>query len=129
MSLADDLIPVVDAARSLIEDLGFRPRVVAVQTNARAGVGLAALGGAGTNTTLTLDPRPRVRGMPDTVSEADGLAEEGDLTVRRISKTYTRAQLDPGGNSVWLVDGEPYRLVSLEERALEWMAVIRRAKR
>lgn len=128
MSLADDLVRVVDSSRQLIQDLGFRVRVVKVRTITRAGAGLAALG-ADTNSDLTLSPRPQVRNIPDRTSTAAGLSEEGDLFVKRISKTYTRSQLDPVGNSVWLIDDDAYRVVGIEERPLEWIAHVRRTRR
>ena len=128
MTLASDLIPIVDDARSLIQALGFRVRSVVVRTTARAGTGVLAVG-TETHSDLTLTPRPRVRRMLQNESRAGGLYEAGDLVVDRISLTYTRSQLEPSGNVVWLIDGDPCKLIGLEQRALEWMAIVRRTDR
>lgn len=128
MTLAADLIPVVDSARTLIQALGFRVRSVVVRTTTRAGAGIAAVA-TETHSDLTLTPRPRVRRMLQNESRAAGLYEAGDLVVDRISLTYTRSQLEPSGNVVWLIDGEPCKLIGLEQRALEWMAIVRRTDR
>lgn len=128
MTLASDLQPVLDGARTLIADLGFRVRSVIIRTTTRAGAGLAAIG-TETHSDLTLDPRPRVRQVTQAESRPGGLHQAGDLTVSRISKLYTRSQLDPAGNVVWLVGGEPCTLVSLDERPLEWVATVRRTDR
>lgn len=128
MTLAADLIPVVDSARTLIQGLGFRVRSVVVRTTTRAGTGVLAVG-TETHSDVTLTPRPRVRRMLQNESRAGGLYEAGDLVVDRISATYSEAQLDPSGNVVWLIDGEPCKLIGLELRALEWMAIVRRTDR
>ncbi len=128
MTLATDLIPVVDSTRALIQGLGFRVRSAVVRTTTRAGTGVLAVG-TETHSDLTLTPRPRVRRMLQNESRAGGLYEAGDLVVDRISLTYTRSQLDPSGNVVWLIDGEPCKLIGLEQRALEWMAIVRRTDR
>jgi hypothetical protein len=128
VTLAADLIPVVDDARTLIQGLGFRVRSVVVRTTTRAGVGVLAVG-TETHSDVTLTPRPRVRRMLQNESRAGGLYEAGDLIVDRISATYSEAQLDPSGNVVWLIDGEPCKLIGLELRALEWMAIVRRTDR
>jgi hypothetical protein len=128
VTLAADLIPVVDDARTLIQGLGFRVRSVVVRTTTRAGTGVLAVG-TETHSDVTLTPRPRVRRMLQNESRAGGLYEAGDLIVDRISATYSEAQLDPSGNVVWLIDGEPCKLIGLELRALEWMAIVRRTDR
>jgi hypothetical protein len=128
VTLAADLIPVVDDARTLIEGLGFRVRSVVVRTTTRAGTGVLAVG-TETHSDVTLTPRPRVRRMLQNESRAGGLYEAGDLIVDRISATYTRGQLEPSGNVVWLVGGEPCKLIGLDQRPMEWMAVVRRTDR
>jgi hypothetical protein len=61
-----------------------------------------------------------------------GAYEEGDLTVERLSLTYTAAQLGerPSAASevVWLISGEAYRLVALTEGYLQWSAYLRRMR-
>lgn len=128
MTLAADLIPVVDSARTLVQGLGFRVRAVVVRTTTRAGTGILAVG-TETHTDVTLAPRPRVRRMLQNESRAGGLYEAGDLIVDRISATYTLEQLDPSGNVVWLVDGDPCKLIGLERKPMEWVAVVRRTDR
>lgn len=132
MSLRTDLIPVVDAARGIVADLGLRARVVKVRTVTRSGTGLASLASDPTTSDLTLSPTPRVTGEPDKISRAGGQYEQGDLLVDKISATYTRSQLDPGGNSVWVVDGDEYQLVSLagpeKGQQFEWVALLRRVR-
>lgn len=132
MTFRTDLIGTVDAARSIVADLGLRARAVKIRTVTRSGTGLASLTAAPTTSDLTLSPTPRVTGQADRVSRAGGIAEQGDVLVEKISLTYTREQLDPGGDAVWLVDGVEYRLGNLAgpERGqqFEWVALLRRVR-
>lgn len=129
MTLRSDLIPVVDDARSIVDDFGLRPRVVKVRTVTRATTGLASIGTSPTNSDLTIDPRPRVSDLTRNIATAPGIQEQGDYRVTKISAAYTEAQLDPGGNSVWVVDDAPCRLVKLELRNFEWRATLVRMNR
>ena len=132
MTLRDDLIPVVDGARALVGDLGLRPREVKIRTIARTGTGLAAIG-TETTTDVTLEPTPRVRDSPAIVSRVTGRVDGGDVVIDQISLTYDRSDLDPPGDSVWLVGGAEYRLVQLlePERGSSWsyIAILRRVRR
>lgn len=129
MSLRTDLIGVVDDARSIVADLGLRARTVTVRTITRGATGLASLTTAPTVDDLVLEPTPRVRGEPSKYSRKAGLWKQGDVLVDRISASYERSDLDPGGDSVWLVDGAEYRLVSLagpeQGQQWEWVALLR----
>jgi len=124
MTLRSDLISVVDDARSIVDDFGLRQRVVKVITVTRASTGLASIGTTPTTSALTIDPRPRVSDLTRAVATAPGIDEQGDFRVTKISAAYTRAQLDPGGNSTWTVDDRPCRLVKLEQRNFEWRATL-----
>lgn len=132
MSLRTDLIPAVDAARGILDDLGLRARPVVVRTVTRGATGIASLTTAPEVSDLTLTPTPRVTGQADRVARHGGRFEQGDVLVDKISLTYTREQLDPGGNSVWLVDGAEYRLANLagpeKGQQFEWVALLRRVR-
>lgn len=132
MTLRDRLVAVVDRARGVPVRLGLRQRSVSVRTVTAAATGLAALTALPTFEDLVLEPTPRVTGSQDRISRAGGVFEQGDLLVDKISATYTEAQLNPGGASVWIVDGDEYRLVNLAgpERGSqwEWSALLRRVR-
>lgn len=129
MTLAADLIPVVDNARTLIQNLGFRTKAVVVRTTTRAGTGLSAIG-TETHSDLTLTPWPRVRRVLSVEARSAGLYEVGDYIIDRISATYTEAQLRKTSVEwCWRVDGDDCKLISLDLRALGWYAVVRRAAR
>lgn len=129
MTLRSDLIPVVDDARSIVDDFGLRQRAVKVRTLTRATTGLASIGTSPTSSDLTIDPRPRVSDLTRGVATAPGFVEQGDYRVTKISASYSRSQLDPGGDSVWMVDDAPCRLVKLEQRNFEWRATLVRMDR
>lgn len=130
MTLRDDLIPVLDDARSVIDDLGLRRRDIAVVTRTITGTGLSA---TFSDDVLPLDPRPRLRMVSMREASADGMYQTGDMRITKISASYTREQLDPvaaaGSESFWTVDGDACRLVSLEPRSFEWIAVVRSMNR
>lgn len=132
MSLRDDLIPCVDAARGLADELGVRVRPVAVVRRSWDG-GKPGLG-VRTEEPLTLTPTPRVRPATRETFGPGGSFEAGDLVITRISASYAEATLRgaPVGEAeevVWEVDGEAHRLVSLERRPFEWRAQLRRLRR
>lgn len=139
MSLRDDLVPVVDAARQIVADLGFRRVEVVIRRITGADDGIAMLltgANRGTATDLTLDPPPRVSDWVIRGPDPGGLYREGDQLVTRISATYTESQLNPGGNSVWLLNGEPHGLIKLIPQSrpgskvfLGWSAVVRSMRR
>ena len=129
MTTRDDLIPVVDRARAVVDAMGLRRHVVQVVTVTRSGTGLASIGVAPTTEELVIEPAPRVSWRTRTVPTGPGLAEQGDVTITKISATYTREQLDPGGDSYWLVDAERFRVVSLTPRNFGWVAILARMQR
>jgi hypothetical protein len=119
MSLRDDLLPVFDDARTLIDGLGLRTSRVILRT--RSWDGGSVRMGDYSDTDLELVPRPKVRE-----------ASPGRITVGPITPTYpgggyTAAQLFPDdtleGNEerMWIViglDGEEreYRVASIDSR-------------
>jgi hypothetical protein len=124
MTLRSDLIPVVDETRTLVEDLGLRLHTVATRKRTWAGAEIGL--GAATDVDATLDPVPKVKEpSPRLVAAAPGTYESGDRIVAKISASYTKAQLDGGtlgAAEEWhiLIDGDPYRVVAVDERAFEW---------
>jgi len=134
VTLRSDLIPVVDDARELVDDLGLRPYTVAVRTRTWSGGRVG--GGTASNADVTLAPRPRVREPSPRLQAAEpGRYEAGDRVVDRISATYTEADLDGDGLSadkerVWLIDGDEYRVVGKPlKRNFEWRVQLRRRTR
>lgn len=134
MTLRDDLIPVIDDARQLIDDFGLRRFTVVVRKRTWSG-GQLGLGTA-TNVDLTLSPKPKVGDVPENLAFGEpGKYETGDRLVRKISASYTRAQLDggtlaAGEELVWMLDDIEYSLVEVaEHRNFEWRALVRRRNR
>lgn len=102
---------------------------VIVRTVTTPAPGLAELWTAETNSDLTIHhPRPWVSDYITRNPEPGGIYLAGDRKVERISRRYTRAQLEPASNTLWMIDGEPHILVSLEPRPFDWCAVVRRAR-
>ena len=132
-TLRDDLIPIVDELRREVVDgiAGLRISTVSIRRRSWSGGRLGT--GTPTDADLVLDPVPRV-GSPtphDRSSEA-GKYEEGDLVADRISLTYTEDQLSGGLSAsqelFWLIDGEAYRVISVEERYLQWRVQLGRMR-
>lgn len=134
MSIRDDLIPLVDELREDVIDGVAGLRIHTVVVRSRSWSGGAPGSGTATDTDVTLAPVPKVHEPePRLRLAAPGKYEDGDRVVDRISLTYTRAQLDGGAvgadsELLWLVDGEPYRVISVEERYLEWRVHLRRMR-
>lgn len=127
-SIRDDLVGVVDEARAEIESLGLRVRGVAV-VHVTKETAPDQLVPTKLEQVVALSPRPRVRQSSAWVGGEAGKMQSGDLVVDRISATYTREQLDPPGDGHWLIDDEPYRVVSCEERFSQWVVRLRRLAR
>lgn len=105
-NLRIDLIPVVDAGRQLVSDLGFRQQSVVVRTRVWSG-GRPGSGSA-TDTDLTLSPRPKVGEPPARlIHDAPGRYEAGDVLVEKISVSYDEIDLMPvpvaGTEVIWVV--------------------------
>ncbi len=127
-SIRPEIIAVVDEARAVVEDLGLRVRSAEVITSTKVD-DPSSLTPTRTSSTLAIEPAPRVRQAAVWLGSEVGKVETGDVVVDRLSATYTREQLDPGGDSHWLVDGQPYRVVSVEERFTQWVVRLRRMTR
>ena len=133
MTIRDCLIPCVDGARSLVDDLGLRRHIVKVRYREWDGEpGVSSF----SDSILRLVPKPLVSDPgPSKVHEAAGHYETGEREVTKISPTYTRAQLEgpldlPENTFVsWLIDDEPYELIRLDEDNFEWRARVRRLTR
>ena len=137
MALRDDLIPFVDEIRDEVVDdcAGLRLHTFSVVKRTWSGARLGL--GTVTEETLVLDPVPKLMGPESQMWMAEaGLHERGDLAVRKISATYTKEQLadytdTPLAANVehyWLVDGQPFDVVSTEKRAFEWRVQLRRMR-
>lgn len=138
-SLRVSLIPIVDAGRQLVSDLGFRQSIVTVRvrtwSGGRPGSGTAA------DVDTVLSPRPKVGEPPARlVHDAPGRYEAGDLIVSRISITYEETELMPnpsaGVEVIWLVtdaiDGRSreYKLVGVPSKlSFGYTAQLRRRNR
>lgn len=125
MSLRTDLIPAVDAARGILDDLGLRPRTVVLRVTTWSGD--APGRGTPTHVDTAITPTPKVESAPRWKVEAPGAMEAGEITVGKISPTYSEATLRAA--TVWRVDGQDYRLVGLEEKNFEWRATLVRMSR
>lgn len=135
MTLRDDLLPCVDDARQIIDDLGLRPYTTIIRTRTWAG-GRPGLG-ATSDVDVTITPKPRVTyPTPRQRTESPGRFEDGDRLIEKISAlTYSEADLtgDPIASDAevfFLIDGEPHRIVGKpEKRNFEWRVQVRRMNR
>ena len=138
MSLRTDLIPVVDAGRTLAQDLGFRQRSVTVRTREWSGGKIDS--GTATDIDVTLSPWPKVSEPPARlVADAPGQYEAGDVIVSKISATYEEADLNPlpvaGTEIIWLVIGldgvaREYKIVGAPKNlSFGWTVQLRRRNR
>lgn len=137
-TVRDDLIPVVDEARGILDELGFRR--VAVIVRRRVWSGGEPGRGEPADTDTVLMPKPKVlREAPRWAYAEPGRWEAGDVELRGVSVTYTEADLGagpthPGTEYLWLLDnGESTSEYILQgypdQRPLEWRVHLRRRKR
>jgi hypothetical protein len=83
-----DVLPDLDEARALIDELGLRRYSVTIRRRQWSG-GKPGLGTA-TNTDLVLSPRPRVREISvREVAGSGGTFESGDFRIDKITPRYT----------------------------------------
>ena len=131
MSIRNDLIPLIDDVRDEVVDgiAGLRRCDVAVVTRTWSGASRGL--GTATNTSIAIEPRPRVRDpSPQRVIAEAGRFEQGDRLVDKISASYAQVDLDGGtlGATVelyWTIDDAPYRVVRVTERYLSWEVQLR----
>lgn len=137
-TLRDELQDVVDEARGMVDELGFRPFAVTVRTRTWSGGELGR--GTSTDVDVLLDPAPKVEGLSGRYAFATpGRFADGDLMVTRISRSYDEADLGGGPPAAgvevtWQVDDgdnvEEYVLAEPpEKRPLEWRCHLRRRNR
>lgn len=145
-NLRTSLLPVMQAARGIIDDLGFRTSDVVIRT--RTWVGARSAGADYVDELLPLtNPRPRVRVLSTReVAASGGRYEMGDLRIDKITPYfagppaggYTPAQLDPPVSSenvevTYVVTGAFAGEYALEanntDRALGYSVVVKRTNR
>lgn len=130
MTLRDDVIPVIDEARELVDDLGLR--LCTVQTRLRTWTGSVPGDGSSSDVDTDIEPTPKVREpWPRLIADAPGTYETGDRLISKVSATYTEAQLTGGtlfNSQEWwiLIDGDPHRVMGVEKRTFEWRIHVRR---
>lgn len=132
MSIIDDLIPVVDAARKAIEETGFRIHEVKLVT-----ITWPYNIGMGTPTILSvrMEPQPKVlKYRAEEILASGGIKTETDFEVSKISKNYSLAQLmghnlNDNQEFFWDIDGVYYRAVGYRKRAISWNIQIQRTNR
>lgn len=136
MSLRDSLITLVDTIRDQVVDEAVGLRLHVVKTRLRVWSGGELGRGTATNTDTTLDPKPKVNLItPRLVQASGGKYLDGDRVVEKISATYTEAQLDGGTVATgrefyWLIDDEPYEVVSKPRKGfLGWSIILRPRRR
>lgn len=131
MTLRDDLEPVVDLTRQIVEDLGFRPYIVKAIKRTWDGDEIGS--GTPSDDELQITPSPKVGyPTPNMVYKAGGAIMEGDRLISKISRSYTQTQLDGGNLSdnqefFWTINDELYRLVQQpQKKNLEWQCLLRK---
>lgn len=119
MALRDDLLPVVDAGRTLAKSLGLRQRTVSTRLRVWSG-GVVGRGTA-TDTDTVISPAPKVREPPGRfVNETAGKFLEGDVQLTKLSASLSDAALTGGtlaAGRQWfiLIDGDPYTVIGAPE--------------
>lgn len=96
-TLRDELLPVFDELRGLIEEFGLRRYTLTVRQRTWSG----GTAGAGTPTDVDTDilPSPKVRQLtPDEVAGSGGTYQNGDFKANRITPAYIDG-ITPGGFS------------------------------
>jgi len=87
MSLRDDLLPVVNALRSLPNTFGLRRYTVAIRR--RAWSGGKPGNGVATVTDLAINPPPKVRFVStEEIASSGGTYREGDVMIDRITPRF-----------------------------------------
>ena len=95
MSLRDELLPVVNDARALVDELGLRLFDVRVEVRAWSGPRVGS-GVLTTLSTLSLDPRPRVRDVSAReVASSGGTLRSGDRRITGITPAHTGGGYTP----------------------------------
>lgn len=133
MTLRDDLIPCVDECRELIDDLGLRR--FTVETRVRTWHDGEPGAGESSDVITAITPKPVVKPpSPRTIAGSAGFYEIGDRVATKVSATYTRAQLtgEPLKSNqafAWLIDGQPFQVMSAEPGNFGWTVHLRQLNR
>lgn len=146
MAFRDCMKEIANCARTLADDeFGRRLHTFVIRTRTWSGSSL----GEGTSsvsdltftsaqtdpaTPNTVSPRPRLL-LPENMYTANqaGSFEDGDIVADRVNGTLTEAQLTgrPLAANVeryWVVDGDEYNVVRVEERYTFWRVHLRRRR-
>ena len=115
-TLRDDLLPIVQDGRALIQDFGLRQSRVVIRT--RTWSTGKTRSGTYTDVDLELLPRPRIKETGDEALNVDR------VTPQNTSGGYTVAQLNPpdtaGVEIIYVVTApngtKDYRLASIEDK-------------
>lgn len=131
-TLIESLIPVVDSARQIIADIGFRiHKVQTIKLEWINGIGI----GTSTNTVIDLIPVPKVlKYTTEQVIQSGGTITGTDLNISKISKRYslvdlTGGELTKNEEFFWIVDGVYHTVIGWEERPIGWNIRLRRTNR
>lgn len=129
MACDDPISRAVDRARRCAASVSPQYKTVEVVTRVWSGGRRGR--GTPTESVLTLDPKPRVVGAANLRSDAAGTSARGTVRVHGVSRSYTKAALDPqvGEDTevFYRVDGDAYRLASdPEETTTGWRFTLTR---
>lgn len=134
MSLRTDLIPCIDDARQVIEDLDLRVHLVVIRT--RTWDGPQRGEGAKSDADLTISPRPLVSyPSPRLIAARPGKFEKGDRVVSKITRTLAESDMDDSGLSgvqerFVLINGDEFRVVGrVEVHNFEYKLQVRRMRK
>lgn len=148
-TLRDDLLPALNDARTICDDLGLRQNAVdvVVRTWTSGRVGTPATQSPGTDytdATVHLAPNPKVRRVTQReVASSGGRYEDADLVVGPMTPAFlgggnTTDQLDPlvrdrGVELIFVLTGPnagEHSLVDFRrDRPMRYEAVVRRTRR
>lgn len=94
MTVRDNVLVPLDAARGVIAGLGLRRYAVTVRTRTWSGGAPGA--GTATNADRVLSPTPRVRAVsPREVAASGGTFEAGDYRIDKITPAYAGGGYTP----------------------------------
>lgn len=132
MTLISDLIPVVDQARKMIEQTGFRIHKVEfihITWPLKRGIGTPTI------TRTLLNPQPKIlKYTLEQIIQSGGALIAGDLEISKISKTYTLVQLmgselPDTQEFFWAINDELYSSIGYQERPIGWNIQVRKTNR
>lgn len=133
-TLRDELIPVIDEARGVMDELGLRVRRVAHVVRTWSGAEVGA--GTVTEVTTELSPAPRVRQVSPRSWTSGGEVETSTLQsdqilVDKVSASYEAewiqgSALTTSQELIYAIDGEPHQLLSAEAKPFEWRLTLAR---